>query len=642
MPSCRRILAACLAGLAISAMAAGVPAPETIAVGAGPVHAAVDPVSGKVFIAQRGAGRAGAEMSVGVLDADRRVVQLPSIAIPQQVTVSAAWRKAIVTHASPGEYATVIDLDTLATRIVPTGANAVRTVVVEHTGTAYVLGRGAASGSITAIDLRTLQSSTHEIPAFVPWSAAANAAGTRLYVIGTRDDGTGAWTAGFVQAFDPAANAMAGVPTPVGRLPREVIASPEGHEVYVLSNAEGPGPALHVLAGEPLALQRTIELPGAAGSDAAGGPFEGAAAIDAASNTVYVMERFRKRLSVVSPSSGHVRTVALESPGYALAVDGVTRRVIVTLDGAGQAAIFSLGGERLDTFPIGRAPARDEPVAASHVAVDPVSGRAYVTHGRDGSITRLPGAADGAEAAMFTLTDLWHDPAQPGSGVFLDQQGATVFATLFTHDASGHPAWLVMSNGARLPDGSFEGALYRPAGPTEGKGVRVEPVGLMRIVPTSRDTARLAYSIGAQVHAATLRRFRFDDAPRRCEWAVGASRAPLERANFTALWSNPAEPGWGLAVSHQGSTVFGVLFAYEADGRPSWTVMSEGVQQARGTFSGELFRASGRKLAVAGSMSLAFVGAEKGVLRYQVDGVDFQTPIIRQSFAPLTTQCSSD
>ena len=636
----RRVLAACLASLAISATAAGVPPLETIAVGAGPAHAAVDPVSGKVFIAQRGPGRAGAEMSVGVLDADRRVVHLPSIAIPQQVTVSAAWRKAIVTHAPPGEYATVIDIETLATRIVPTGVNAVRTIVVEHTGTAYVLGRGATSGSITAIDLRTLQARTSEIAAFVPWSAAANAAGTRLYVIGTRDDGTGAWTAGFVQAFDTAANAMVGVPTPVGTMPREVIASPEGHEVYVLSH-DDTGQALHVLAGEALAPQRTIELPGTAGSDPAGTPFEGAAALDAASNTVYVMERFRKRLSVVSPSSGHVRTVAFESPGYALGVDGVTRRVIVTLDGAGQAAIFSLAGERLDTLPIGRPPAKDEPVVESHVAVDPVSGRAYVTHGRDGSITRLPGAADGAEAAMFTLTDLWHDPAQPGSGVFLDQQGATVFATLFTHDASGQPAWLVMSNGARMPDGSFEGALYRPSGPTEGKPVRVEPVGLMRIVPTSRDTARLAYSIGAQIHAATLRRFRFNDAPRHCEWALGASKAPLERANFTALWSNPAEPGWGLAVSHQGSTVFGVLFAYEADGRPSWTVMSEGVQQARGIFSGELFRASGRKLAVAGSMSLAFAGAEKGVLRYQVDGVDFQTPIIRQSFAPLTTRCSS-
>ncbi|HEX5634703.1 MAG TPA: hypothetical protein VFX50_15780, partial [Gemmatimonadales bacterium] len=415
-------------------MAAGLPALETIAVGPWPAHAAVDPVSGKVFIAHRGTGRAGAGMSVGVLDADRRVVQLPSIAVPREVTVSAAWRKAIVTHASPGEYATVIDIETLATRIVPTGANVVRTIVVEHTGTAYVLGRGASSGSITAIDLRTLQASTHEIPAFVPWSAAANAAGTRLYVIGTQDDGTGAWTAGFVQAFDTGANAMVGFPTPVGAMPREVIASPEGHEVYVLAHDNGR-PALHVLAGEPLAPQRTIELPETGGTDSAGAPFEGAAALDAASNTVYVMERFRKRLSVVSPSSGHVRTVAFESPGYALGIDAVTRRVIVTLDGAGQAAIFSLGGERLDTLPIGRPPAKDEPVAASHVAVDAVSGRAYVTHGRDGSITRLPGAADGAEAAMFTLTDLWHDPAQPGSGVFLDQQGATVFATLFTHDA---------------------------------------------------------------------------------------------------------------------------------------------------------------------------------------------------------------
>src|SRR5215207_2526162 len=54
--------------------------------------------------------------------------------------------------------------------------------------------------------------------------------------------------------------------------------------------------------------------------------------------------------------------------------------------------------------------------------------------------------ADDAQASLVpaastraNYTDLWHSLKEPGSGVFVDHQGETLFAAVFTHDASGAP-----------------------------------------------------------------------------------------------------------------------------------------------------------------------------------------------------------
>src|SRR5664279_1199043 len=69
-------------------------------------------------------------------------------------------------------------------------------------------------------------------------------------------------------------------------------------------------------------------------------------------------------------------------------------------------------------------------------------------------------------------TGIWYDPAQPGWGMGITQQGDTIFAVLFVYDASHKPTWLVASNvvdtGIELdPVGGqvFSGPLYRTSGP---------------------------------------------------------------------------------------------------------------------------------------------------------------------------------
>jgi hypothetical protein len=63
--------------------------------------------------------------------------------------------------------------------------------------------------------------------------------------------------------------------------------------------------------------------------------------------------------------------------------------------------------------------------------------------------------------------------------------------------------------------------------------------------------------------------------------------------NYTDLWWNPEESGWGINVTHQGEILFATLFTYGGDGEPDWFAMSRGERQEDGSYLGELYRARG-------------------------------------------------
>ncbi len=126
-------------------------------------------------------------------------------------------------------------------------------------------------------------------------------------------------------------------------------------------------------------------------------------------------------------------------------------------------------------------------------------------------------------------------------------------------------------------------------------------------------------------------------------------------ANYTALWWNQAEPGWGINVSQQGNIAFATLFTYDSSGAPLWLVMSGGARQGTGdTFTGDLFRTTGpafnavpftpisaANLSRVGTMTLAFSGGATGNLTYSVNGVTVTKPIQKQVYGARAATCAS-
>lgn len=70
-----------------------------------------------------------------------------------------------------------------------------------------------------------------------------------------------------------------------------------------------------------------------------------------------------------------------------------------------------------------------------------------------------------ARTASTNYQDLWWNTAESGWGINITHQDNTLFATLFTYDASGRDLWLVMSGGVRQSDGAYFGDLFRTTGP---------------------------------------------------------------------------------------------------------------------------------------------------------------------------------
>lgn len=119
-------------------------------------------------------------------------------------------------------------------------------------------------------------------------------------------------------------------------------------------------------------------------------------------------------------------------------------------------------------------------------------------------------------------------------------------------------------------------------------------------------------------------------------------RADRVDSNYTALWWDSSESGWGLNLNHQGGIIFGSLFTYDDDGSPMWLVMSRGERQSEGVYSGPLHRTSGppfnanpwRAVSATevGTMRLTFFGPNAATLVYSVNGRTVTKSVTRQNF----------
>ena len=123
---------------------------------------------------------------------------------------------------------------------------------------------------------------------------------------------------------------------------------------------------------------------------------------------------------------------------------------------------------------------------------------------------------------------------------------------------------------------------------------------------------------------------------------------PLTAASFASyegLWLRSAdgatEAGWGLNITHQGSTLFATWFTYDTDGSDMWLVMSNGARTGAGTYSGALYRTTGPGFSAAnftsivpsnytqvGTLTVAFTDANSGTMTYTVNGVTQSKPIV--------------
>jgi hypothetical protein len=113
--------------------------------------------------------------------------------------------------------------------------------------------------------------------------------------------------------------------------------------------------------------------------------------------------------------------------------------------------------------------------------------------------------------------------------------------------------------------------------------------------------------------------------------------------DFTDLWYNPSESGWGVNLIQQNNIIFATLFVYGTDNSPRWFVASN-LQGGGTTFTGQLFQTTGAAFSApwnpaaltntpVGTMTLAFNSATTGTLSYTVNGTPVTKQIQRQTWS---------
>jgi hypothetical protein len=254
------------------------------------------------------------------------------------------------------------------------------------------------------------------------------------------------------------------------------------------------------------------------------------------------------------------------------------------------------------------------------------------------SAALLTGAAPTAPSA---LSGLWWNANESGWGVSFTQRRNIVFAAWYTYDSAGNPKWYVASNcalpaGTTGTSGTCTGPLYEVSGPTffgtpfNSSLVDVVTAGSMQVNFQDASTATMSYTANGQSRTIPITR-----------QPLSSGTTP-PAVDYTDLWWNPTESGWGLVATQQFGVMFLAWYVYDGTGKPMWYVAPDCVVVGSGC-SGTLYRTTGPPLGPtfnpasvavtsAGNISVSFIDANNATLSYTVNGTTNTKVITRQLF----------
>ena len=266
-----------------------------------------------------------------------------------------------------------------------------------------------------------------------------------------------------------------------------------------------------------------------------------------------------------------------------------------------------------------------------------------------------------ATAPVFAqnYTGPWYNAAESGWGLNIVHQGDVLFPTWFTYDIDGKPMWLIVSGAPKQADGSYVGDVYRTTGVpfnqiTGRASTGNVKLGTAKLTFASTGALNFSYSLTNQpTQSKALTRLAIGTGTPVCE-TTAASRASA--TNYSDIWWNPRESGWGINLFHQDNLMFATWFTYDSAGRDSWYVVSRAERQADGSFTGAIqqitrgtpYNQINGMPAVAagaapnvGNMTFRFSNGERGQMTYTIGAITQTKDLERQVFSGPAQICRS-
>ena len=298
--------------------------------------------------------------------------------------------------------------------------------------------------------------------------------------------------------------------------------------------------------------------------------------------------------------------------------------------------------------PNGALPVGDscDPSAVLQFSLSPprISGTYSCTNGgcnQQETISGSSGSQVSAPNSPGALSGLWWNPNESGWGIAFTQRRNIMFGAWYTYDSAGNPKWYVAPNcplpsGDTGASGTCTGTLYQVTGPTFF-GTAFNPsldnivsVGSLTVAFQDANSATMSYTVNGQGRTVPIIRQIFQ------------SGTTPPAVDYTDLWWNPNESGWGMEIIHQYGVMFLAWYVYNASGNPVWYVASDCVVQGSsctgsvysttGPPLGPSFNPNAVQVSTVGTITANFTDANNATITYTVNGVSATKNITRQLF----------
>jgi DNA-binding beta-propeller fold protein YncE len=233
------------------------------------------------------------------------------------------------------------------------------------------------------------------------------------------------------------------------------------------------------------------------------------------------------------------------------------------------------------------------------------------------------------------MTGLWWNQNESGWGMSLTQHGTMIFMAWYSYDQSGTPVWYVMSS-CPVTGNGCTGPVYKVVGGQaltsiwNGSGKVVSQVGTGTLFFTDNGNGIFNFTINGVAASKIITRQLF----------ASGSSAPID---YTDLWWNPNESGWGVALTQQSGMIFATAYTYDAAGNAIWYVASSCPVLGNGC-TGALYQVTGGSTPTAvwngqnkivtqvGTVSFIFSDSSNAQMNVTINGVTATKTIVRQSF----------
>jgi len=276
--------------------------------------------------------------------------------------------------------------------------------------------------------------------------------------------------------------------------------------------------------------------------------------------------------------------------------------------------------------------------SGSMVSSGTAQGAVSVSGNSGCSAALLSGSAPLSPSA---LSGLWWNPGESGWGVSFTQRRNVVFGAWYTYDSAGKPKWYVASNcalpaGVTGTSGTCTGQLFQVTGPTFFTGTfnpsmdNVAAVGTFSVAFTDANHATMTYSVNGTGRTVPIVRQSV---------GTGSTAAVVD---FTDLWWNPNESGWGMVVTQQLGNIFIAWYVYDNSGNPVWYVVpnctlvgsscSGTAYSTTGPPLGPSFDSTAVHATAVGSLTVTFSDANNASVNYTINGASGSKAITRQTF----------